>query len=213
MEKHNNLQGEVWTDDDDLQLAETVLRRVREGDSVIDACREFEEKTKGRRTSSASKFRWHTRLKDQYSGAYELARKEGKKARDFARRKVNQGERYQDLVENVLDKENNREIVIDDIMVLVKKFKEQEEIKGSDYEKFEKETDKLRREKDKLMIELRKKNDELKQTKEALVEVDINYRKLLDALKVLKDAGIQINIPEPETFQYIVNKDGTVEKM
>lgn len=213
MEKQNNLQGEIWTDDDDLLLAETVLRRVREGDSVIDACREFEEKTKGRRTSQASKFRWHTRLKDQYAGAYELAKKDGKKARDFARRKVNQGERYADLVENVLDKDSDREIVLDDILVLIKQYKNQEESKGMSNDKFEKETDKLRREKDKLNIELKRTKEELKQTKEALVEVDTNYRKLIDALKVLKNAGIQINIPEPENFQYIVNKDGTVEKM
>ncbi|MEM5838859.1 MULTISPECIES: hypothetical protein [Bacillus] len=212
-EKHNNLQGEVWTDDDDIQLAETVLRRVRQGDSVIDACREFEEATRGRRTSSASKFRWHTRLKERYAGAYELAKREGKKTRDYKRRKVNQGERYQDLLENVLDKDNEREITVDDILILVKKYKEQSEDKVNEYERYEKETDKLRREIEKLKKELKDERSEKKQMKEALIEVNSNYKKLLDALKVLKEAGIQINIPEPESFEYIVNKDGTVEKM
>jgi len=212
-EKHNNLQGDVWTKDDDIALAEVVLRRVREGDSVIDACREFEETTKGRRTASASKFRWHTRLKSQYSAAYELAKTEGKKARDFARRKVNQGERYEDLLENVLEKDNDREITLDDIVVLVKRYKKQEEDKGENKDKFEKETDKLRRELEKTKKDLKDTSEENKQMKEALLEVDTNYRKLLNALKVFKDAGVQVNIPEPEDFKYIVKKDGTVEKL
>ena len=211
-EKYNNLQGDIWTDDDDLVLAETVLRRVREGDSVIDACREFEEKTKGRRTTNASKFRWHTRLKTQYAGAYEIAKTDGKKAREFARRKVNQGERYQDILENVLEKDNEREIVLDDILVLIKQYKKQEEGKES-RDKFEKETDKLRRELERTKKELKDKTDENKQMKEALVEVDTNYRKLLNALRVFKDAGVQVNIPEPDDFKYIVKKDGTVEKL
>lgn len=212
-DKYNNLQGEIWTDDDDLVLAETVLRRVREGDSVIDACREFEEKTKGKRTASASKFRWHTRLKNQYAGAYEIAKADGKKAREFARRKVNQGERYQDILENVLEKDNEREIVLDDILVLVKQYKKQEEDKAENRDKFEKETDKLRREIEKLKKELKDTTEQNKQMKEALIEVDGNYRKLLNALRVFKEAGIQVNMPEPDDLKYMVNKDGTVEKL
>ena len=213
MVKNNNLQGEVWTDDHDIQLAETVLRRVREGDSVMDACREFEEATKGDRTASASKFRWHTRLKDQYAGAYEIAKTEGKKAREYKRRKVNQGERYQDLIENVLDKNDDRDIVIDDILVLVKRFKNQEEEKGAQYDRYEKETDKLRRELEKARKEIKDLKGERDNYREAVKELDSQYKELLNALNVLKKAGIQINIPTPEDFKYIVNKDGTIEKM
>jgi chromosome segregation ATPase len=211
--KNNNLQGEVWTEDDDVKLAEVVLRRVREGDSVIDACREFEDITNGRRTASASKFRWHTRLKDKYSGAYNIAKDDGKKVRDYKRRKVNQGERYQDIVENILEKNMNRDITLDDILVVVKHYKKQEEEKGDIYDKYEKDTDKLRRENNKLKKELDKTVDKLTDTKSALLEIDGQYKKLMDALKVLKEAGIAVNVPEPENIKYLVNKDGTVEKM
>jgi len=213
MTKQNPLQGELWTEDDDIQLAECVLRRVREGDSVVDACREFEELTKGRRTSQASKFRWHTKLKHQYSAGYELAKAEGKKVRDLKRKKINQGERYQDIMENVFDADPNREIQIDDILVLIKKFKEQEEAKGSFQEQYEKETNKLRRDNEKIKKQLNNTEDELEKTKEALIYVNSQYNKLLNALKVLKEAGIQINIPEPDDFNYVINKDGTVEKL
>ena len=213
MTKQNPLQGELWTEDDDIQLAECVLRRVREGDSVVDACREFEEKTNGRRTAQASKFRWHTKLRDRYSAAYELAKQEGQRTRDLKRRKVNQGERYKDIMETVFDSDPNREIIVDDILVLVKKYKEQEEAKGSFQEQYEKETNKLRRENEKVKKQLNNTEDELEKTKEALVYINNQYNKLLNALKVLKEAGIQINIPEPDDFNYVINKDGTVEKL
>mgnify|MGYP001473424512 CR=1 FL=1 len=213
MTKQNPLQGELWTEDDDIKLAECVLRRVREGDSVVDACREFEDMTNGRRTAQAAKFHWHTKLRHRYSAAYELAKQEGKKNRELKRRKINQGERYKDIMETVFDSEPNREILIDDILVLVKKFKEQEEAKGNFRDQYEKETNKLRRENEKIAKQLKQTEDELERTKEALVYINNQYNKLLNALKVLKEAGIQINIPEPDDFHYVINKDGTVDKL
>lgn len=109
-EKLNNLEGEVWTEDDDILLAEKVLSHVRSGNSIMNACREMEEKTGGRRSASASKFRWYTRLKPHYQAGYKLAREEGKKKKDIEKRRINQGERYENLIlKNLNSKEEELE--------------------------------------------------------------------------------------------------------
>lgn len=206
MKKNDNLQGAEWNDEDYLLLAETVLRHVRSGGTIIDACKEVEEVTEGRRTRSACKFKWHMKLKDQYKAAYELAKQEGQKKRAISKKRVNQGERYEDIVKNILDVEEEREITPEDILVLVKKYKQQEDDKTNQNTKDEKKLDKVTRENSRV-------KKELKETKEALVELNKRYNELKDALNVLKKAGVQINMPEPDTVRYVVNKDGTVEKI
>ena len=213
MRNYNNLDGDIWTHDDDLLLAETVLRHVRDGRTVVDACREMEEKSNGKRTATASKYRWFTKLKLQYAGAYEIAKQDGKKVRDFKKKRVNQGERLEDIVENVLNVEQEREITLEDIMVLVKRYKKQEESKGDDTD-LEEEISKLKRENEKL----RKENKELKQDnkdlKNSLKNADSDYKQLKGALDVLKQLGVNFNTPEPATgSKYIVNKDGIVERV
>lgn len=204
----NNLEGEKWTKDDDLQLVEMVLRNVRQGNSVIDGCREFEEATKGRRTADASKFRFHTRLKPQYAAGYELAKEEGQKARASKRRKINKGERMEQIMMNVLETEN-RPIVIDDIMVVLEMYKKQIEEQNLDGKREEAEL-KLRREKENLAKANRKLKAELKETKAELKMLIKEHKELKDALRVFQQLGI---VSKPDEKQsYRVNKDGTIEK-
>lgn len=210
MRKHNNLDGELWTPDDDLMLAEMVLRHVRSGHTILDACREMEEQSNGKRTATASKYRWFTKLKLQYASAYELAKQDGKKIRNFKKKRVNQGERLEDIVENVLNTEQEREISVDDILVLVKQFKKQEEKKADN----ESELLKVKREIDKLKKENSALKDENKELKHSLKNVDTDYKQLKGALDVLKGLGVAINTPEPtQGSKYIVNKDGIVERV
>ena len=211
MARTNNFEGEIWTDDDDLRLAEMVLSSVRGGGSIMDACRAFEKETDGRRTASASKFRWHTRLKKSYQAAYETAKKDGEERKKVGY--VNQGARYEHIVENVLNKEQDHDIELEDIFVLMKKFRDQENSKEKNTDVLEKENKKLNnklRDKEK---ELKKMKDEFDYTKEVLLDRDRKYKELMDSLQVLKKAGIQINIPDQKDSSYIINKDGTVERV
>lgn len=182
--KHNNLNGEIWNKEDDALLVEKVLERVRQGFSTIDACREVESITNGRRSASACKFRWHVKLKETYKDAYDIAKAEGKKNRDILKKKINQEERFDDIVENVLGTETEREIMIDDIMLLVKRFKQQEENKVIETE----EINKLRRENEKL-------KKELKEAKEELASIKAKR------IKVRKDKGLT----------YSIEPDGTIK--
>ncbi len=71
---------DAWTRDEDLLLAEVVLRYIREGGTQLQAFEEVGKKLS--RTAAACGFRWNSSIRKQYKSGIELAkkqRKEGKK--------------------------------------------------------------------------------------------------------------------------------------
>lgn len=212
----NNLQGEIWTPDDDIMLAETILRNVREGKTVMDGCRELEEKTEGRRTASASKFRWFTNVVEQYRAGYELAKEEGAKVKQAKKRKTNKGERFEEIVKNVFESEVpviEKEIEPDDFIILAKKFKEQQSKKKSEESNHEKTIKELQRKNENLEKKLQEAKKEADWYNELLLAKQRDYNKIVEALGTLKQLGVSITIPEPETPKYKIEKDGTVSKL
>ena len=67
---------DAWSQDEDLLLAEVVLRHIREGGTQLQA---FEEVGKQlSRTSAACGFRWNSFVRKQYKTGIELAKKQRK---------------------------------------------------------------------------------------------------------------------------------------
>lgn len=67
---------DAWTEENDLLLAETVLRHVREGSTQLNAFEEVGDKLN--RTSAACGFRWNAVVRHRYEKALELAKKQRK---------------------------------------------------------------------------------------------------------------------------------------
>ncbi|WP_445488937.1 RsfA family transcriptional regulator [Niallia sp. 03133] len=70
------LRQDAWSEEDDLLLAETVLRHVREGSTQLNAFEEVGDKLN--RTSAACGFRWNAVVRHQYEKALQLAKKQRK---------------------------------------------------------------------------------------------------------------------------------------
>lgn len=67
---------DAWTQDEDLLLAEVVLRHIREGGTQLSA---FEEVGRAlTRTAAACGFRWNSYVRKQYQSGIELAKKQRK---------------------------------------------------------------------------------------------------------------------------------------
>ncbi|SET85700.1 transcription factor, RsfA family [Salinibacillus kushneri] len=72
---HN--RQDAWTEDEDKQLAETVLRFIREGKTQLEA---FEDVAKQlSRTPAACGFRWNATVRKQYDQEIHLAKKDRRK--------------------------------------------------------------------------------------------------------------------------------------
>ena len=67
---------DAWSEEDDLLLAETVLRHVREGSTQLNAFEEVGDKLN--RTSAACGFRWNAVVRHDYEKALALAKKQRK---------------------------------------------------------------------------------------------------------------------------------------
>ncbi len=70
------VRQDSWTDENDLLLAETVLRHVREGSTQLNAFEEVGDKLN--RTASACGFRWNAVVREQYEKALDLSKKQRK---------------------------------------------------------------------------------------------------------------------------------------
>ena len=67
---------DAWTEENDLLLAETVLRHVREGSTQLNAFEEVGDQLN--RTSAACGFRWNAVVRHDYEKALQLAKKQRK---------------------------------------------------------------------------------------------------------------------------------------
>lgn len=73
-----------WTDDEDVVVAETVLRYIREGNTQLQAFADAGEKLG--RTASACGFRWNSFLRANYQSAIQTAKSIRGAARKLAQK-------------------------------------------------------------------------------------------------------------------------------
>ncbi|GGC92592.1 prespore-specific transcriptional regulator RsfA [Thalassobacillus devorans] len=70
------VRQDAWSHEDDLLLAETVLRHIREGSTQLKAFDEVGDALN--RTSAACGFRWNAEVRQKYEQAIEIAKKQRK---------------------------------------------------------------------------------------------------------------------------------------
>ncbi|OES44859.1 RsfA family transcriptional regulator [Domibacillus iocasae] len=80
------VRQDAWSEENDLLLAETVLRHVREGSTQLNAFEEVGDILN--RTSAACGFRWNAVVRTQYEKALGLAKKQRKQRNRTIEKKV-----------------------------------------------------------------------------------------------------------------------------
>lgn len=79
------VRQDAWSHEDDLLLAETVLRHIREGSTQLDAFEEVGDKLN--RTGAACGFRWNAIVRRKYIQAIEIAKKQRKQLKRAQQRR------------------------------------------------------------------------------------------------------------------------------
>ncbi len=72
----NMTRQDAWTEEEDLILAETVLRYIRQGKTQLEAFRDVAKRLS--RTEAACGFRWNATIRKQHQEAIEKAKEERK---------------------------------------------------------------------------------------------------------------------------------------
>ncbi|MBC5635862.1 RsfA family transcriptional regulator [Ornithinibacillus sp. BX22] len=139
----NATRQDAWTEDEDVILADTVLRYIREGKTQLEAFKEVAKQLS--RTSAACGFRWNATIRKQYQEEIQRAKEE----RKLGGRKVF-------WTEDGLKLDQEKDTIESAIMLLEKmksNFAEHQDIAKKEQEKLLK---KLEEENKKLKIQLQR---------------------------------------------------------
>ncbi|WP_226583288.1 RsfA family transcriptional regulator [Halobacillus litoralis] len=98
------VRQDAWSHEDDLLLAETVLRHIRDGSTQLKAFDEVGDLLN--RTSAACGFRWNAEVRQKYEQAVELAKKQRKEKK---RKEAKQTQTFTSTSSPVLYKEETEE--------------------------------------------------------------------------------------------------------
>ncbi|MDM5189627.1 RsfA family transcriptional regulator [Bacillus sp. DX4.1] len=105
---------DAWTDDEDLLLAEVVLRHIREGGTQLSAFKEVGRNLS--RTPAACGFRWNSYVRKQYKERIEEAKQ------------IRKIENY-DVQQPKKTEFPSVSITLNDVIVFLQKYKEEKESK------------------------------------------------------------------------------------
>ncbi|MCF6136997.1 RsfA family transcriptional regulator [Pseudalkalibacillus berkeleyi] len=112
---------DAWNHDEDLLLAEVVLRHIREGGTQLAAFEEVGRKLS--RTSAACGFRWNSLLRKRYDAAIAIAKKQRKTMNQTSKpKKANEKQRDQVKVMS----NNAVELSLDEVIQYLQTLQETE---------------------------------------------------------------------------------------
>ncbi|RAK17320.1 prespore-specific regulator [Anoxybacillus vitaminiphilus] len=194
---------DAWTHEDDLLLAETVLRYIREGGTQLKAFEEVGDKLN--RTAAACGFRWNAEIRKRYVEAIELAkkqRKERKRALETAK-KLQQIEQHSSCL---LPAPNT--ITLEQCIAFLQSLNKTE----IQSQKLREENGRLKKEND----ELQQRNKELEEKLSHLTEQQETIQEDYQALiKIMDRARKMVLMEEMETQQpahiFCMDKNGSLE--
>jgi prespore-specific regulator len=231
------VRSDAWTHEDDLLLAETVLRYIREGGTQLQAFEEVGDKLN--RTSAACGFRWNAEIRRQYEQAIQIAkkqRKERKRALANSTPAVPKADtsvkptRQKDQIEKPLPtavreetseefvpsvavsqmkKANHHSLSIDDVISFLVNMKQQ----GSQGSQIKLENERLKMENE----NLKRKNEELKRKVQQLTEQHSTIQEDYQALVQIMDRARRMvmfeDTEERQAPVFRMDKNGNLEKV
>ncbi|WP_216830885.1 RsfA family transcriptional regulator [Alkalihalobacterium elongatum] len=203
------IRQDAWTNDEDLILAEVVLRHIREGSTQLAAFEEVGERLQ--RTSAACGFRWNSAIRKKYDAAIALAKKQRKKGKvmkeeDQANYEVEASQEVAvPTIQKSVEKEsepvtpvaveqhvNSNNMTLEDVIDYLKTYAS----KLGQSNELENENDKLKRENEKLKESNEKLKKEIKAVKKEKETINEDYRTLISIMDRARKMAV---LPEEKT--------------
>lgn len=182
------VRQDSWSHEDDLLLAETVLRHIREGSTQLKAFEEVGHHLN--RTAAACGFRWNAEVRDKYKKAIELAKKQRKErqrlfANQFSAQPQNQSNLRHEVINNPVEKNvqsskkrSYNELTLDQVILYLQQLKQ--EHSTNHYVK--QENKRLRTENQTLKTETEKLKKKVKQLDKNYTTIQEDYQSLIQIM-------------------------------
>ncbi len=195
------VRQDAWSHEDDLLLAETVLRHIREGGTQLIAFDEVGDKLN--RTSAAVGFRWNAIVRNKYEQAIELAKRQRKE------RKRAQAMKPIRTVTNVPTQQQlNKPLDLQDVIDFLKELKNDrtQSIQLRDLK------EQLEKDKKQLVVENEQLKKELKVLEEKYSVVQEDYQSLIQIMERARKMVVLQESDEQGTA-FKMDKNGNLEKV
>ncbi|GBF12611.1 RsfA family transcriptional regulator [Tepidibacillus infernus] len=168
---------DAWTEDDDLLLAEVILRHIREGSTQLKAFEEVGQKLN--RTSAACGFRWNSLIRKKYEAAIQIAKSQRQK-RNYQKVEKNFDSEFSEELSapEEMKEVTEENLTYDSIIRFLKKQKTLSQDRGKLYKNLEKELE----EKEKELVKLRKENEEMRSQLKDIQVVNEDYKALIQIM-------------------------------
>lgn len=201
----STLRQDAWTHDEDLVLAEVVLRHIRDGSTQLAAFEEVGKKLS--RTAAACGFRWNSAVRKQYESAIGIAKKQRK------------GEKIEDLVKETDVKKTKKqkqskivdtneavsfEAVIAFLSTIESTMKDTNSLKKQN-EQLKQEVSRLQKERTDLLSKI-----DILDEKYTLIEED--YKALIEIMERARKM-IVLQEDEGSKFKFQMAKNGNLERV
>ncbi len=173
---------DAWTEEDDLILAEVVLRHIREGSTQLKAFEEVGKRLS--RTSAACGFRWNSTVRKQYKSAIAFEKKQRdlkKKESPTKKIKAEMTEAVKPLQaeKKVEKKEDEKPLTMERVLQFLADYHKNQQEHHSD-----EQIEALKRENERL-------KNELEQVKENYRVISEDYKTLLAIMERAKKLSLK----------------------
>lgn len=203
------IRQDAWSQDEDLMLAEVVLRYIREGGTQLQAFEEVGRRLS--RTSAACGFRWNSYVRKQYKSGIELAKKQRKELKNQS--PFSNGDSVDaaifsaDLSKN--EKKDNGDLTFQAVIHFLQDLYKKAELSSHVQEDNKKTVARIK--------ELEEKADYLVSENErlenSLKTIEEDYRSLMEIMeKARKMVVLQEEGREPKA-KYQMDKNGNLERV
>ncbi|MDP4161565.1 MAG: RsfA family transcriptional regulator [Bacillota bacterium] len=200
---------DAWTQDEDLLLAEVVLRHIREGGTQLQS---FEEV--GRmlsRTSAACGFRWNSYVRKKYKSGIELAKKQRKEAKRQPVSEIQQLETDDVELEQTISEEmpKQAEVSFQTVLNYLHSLHEKAELSFGIEEDKERNLEKIK-ELEKKAYYLAAENERLLKNLKA---IETDYHSLIEIMeRARKMVGLQ-GEDRQKKFEFQLDDRGNLERV
>lgn len=192
---------DAWTPDEDLLLAEVVLRHIREGSTQLEA---FEEVGKQlSRTAAACGFRWNSYVRKKYKTGIELAKKQRK-------------ERKQQLVKSEKFPQSTSTLMNDEEIIsfdeLIRHFRKIYDKLGQTKEEVEKasENEQKINQLEEKITSLTHENEKLKKE---LQMIEDDYKALIEIMERARKMVVLQEEDRQQKVKFQMDKNGNLERV
>jgi prespore-specific regulator len=208
MEMSSNRQ-DAWSQDEDVILAEVVLRQIREGGTQLKAFEEVGRKLS--RTSAACGFRWNSFVRKQYKSGIELAKKQRKQSKKHTPPLLKSHSPEEDAAVTRVQLQSGQNVHDSFSMGSMIQYLQRAEEAVINEEKVKQENTQLHEQLSQLTGKLQQAESELKEFKSKFTLLEDDHKSLLTIFeKARKMALLQGN---EEKVKFQMDKNGNLQRV